>query len=94
MFKAMDSRNDTHLKGRKLELFVIRFLKNQKEALKLKRKIQIEKENKMRLMNERNTLTLARTVMDGLDDDAIVEPCPGCPNCTEGVDCFRITVYK
>ena len=90
----MDRRNDTHLKGRKLELYVIRFLNHHKAALKLKREIQEEKENKKRILYERNSLILARRVMDGLDEDAIIEPCPGCPNCADRTNCFQVTIYK
>ena len=90
----MDRRNDTHLKGRKLDLYCIRFLNHQKHAMRIRKEIENEKENKKQFVHQRDTLLLARKVMDGLDNDAIIEPCPGCPNCTEGVDCFRITVYK
>ena len=90
----MDRRNDTHLKGRKLDLYCIRFLKHHKEALRIKKDLKLENENKKRFIDERNALCLARKVLDGLDDDAIVEPCPGCLNCTDGINCYRVTVHK
>ena len=77
-----------------MDLYCIRFLKHHKEALRIKNELRLENENKKRFMYERNALILARKVLDGLDNDAIVEPCPGCYNCTDGVDCYRVTVYK
>ena len=62
--------------------------------MRLEREIEKSKELRKHYQNEQNSLMLARKVMDGLDENAIIEPCPGCPNCTDGVDCFRITVYK
>ena len=94
MFRAMDRRNDTHLKGRKLDLYCIRFLNHQREVMRIRRDIQAKEEETKKYKNGRELLLLARKVMDGFDNDAVVEPCPGCPNCTDGVDCFRITVFK
>ena len=94
MFKAMDRRNDTHLKGRKLELFCINFIKYHRKAMRLEREIKLKEEKNKRFMYERNMLSLAREAMNDLENDAIIEPCPGCPNCDDYKDCFQVTVYK
>ena len=94
MFKAMDRRNDTHLKGRKLERYCINFIKYQIKAIRLENEIRLKEEKNKKFAFERNSLTLAREVMDSLERDAIIEPCPGCPNCNENNECFKITVYK
>ena len=90
----MDRRNDTHLKGRKLDLYCINFIKYQRKAMRLQREIDMKEEKNKRFVFERNSLTLAREVMDSLENEAIIEPCSGCPNCNGNEECFRVTVYK
>ena len=94
MFRAMDRRNDTHLKGRKLDHFCENFIKHHKKAMKLEREIKSKEEKNERFVYEKNALFLAKNVMDSLEDNAIIEPCTGCPNCDNGEGCFKVTVYK
>ena len=94
MFKAMDRRNDTHLKGRKLDLYCINFIKYHRKAMRLEKEIKMKEEKNKRFAYERNSLSLAREVMNSLETDAIIEPCPGCPNCNGSDECFQVTVYK
>ena len=92
----MDRRNATHLKGKKLESFLKKYLKEKKEVQRMKKEIATHDSWKMKREYELNSLWLARTSIDESNNrDISVIHCDGCPNCEKHSDeCFIVIVNK
>ena len=90
----MDRRNDTHLKGRKLDFFCINYIKEYKRGMDLEKNIKNKEIANKKFMYENNALILAKKAFDGLDNGTLVEPCPGCTKCNNNLNCYKITVFK
>ena len=95
MFKAMDRRKVSHVRGRKLQKFLSDYEKEKIENEKWRKIVAKERSDKIKRENEMNILWLAQISTLNAEKSAVIQKCPGCKNCCDSEkECFTVLLNK